>query len=247
MDKARPIDPVDETIVLIIPVSDRKRLGQQPSRLDKLDISGNQEHVRIGDSIFTVSSDVILAAAIWLQGTRRPPELTRVLTGEAKVELYHAAHHGKIEGAARSDSALDLELMVDIRVGALVFVGQCTDDIALGNGVPGRSCALNDAWQHGAPVEARKRIGETAGARKVKREFVPVDISIWSRAVLSEQDQGGVGGETGLTLFKGDGEQDPAATVALERNTGHIGWQHVVAISTVEEKDQTGWEGEDEV
>ncbi|KAK8062383.1 hypothetical protein PG997_014480 [Apiospora hydei] len=212
----------------------------EPNRLDQLHIARYQKHIGIGDAIFTVAPYVIFAAAIRLQRARGTPELARVFAGQAKIELDHPAYHCKIEGAARCNAPLHLELMVDVGIRSLIFVGQCTDDITLGDRVLGGGCALNDARQHGAPVKASERIGETAGAGEIERKFVAMNVRIRSRSVLCQVDQGSVGGE----MAPG---KTPAAAVALEQNVRCIAWQDIVAISTIEKKDQTGREVEDEI
>ncbi|KAK8112731.1 hypothetical protein PG984_013257 [Apiospora sp. TS-2023a] len=214
----------------------------EPNRLDQLHIARDQEHVGIGVAIFTVAPYVILAAAIRLQRARGTPKLARVFAGQAEIEFNHPAHHREIEGTARRNPPLHLELMVDVGIRALVLVRQCTDNIPLGDGVLGGGCALNDARQHGAPVEARERIREGIGARESETKFIAMDIGIRPRSVSCQERQGGIGGDSGLAMFKVDRKgavrgnhpgrvagvgqlgQNPATAVALERNVRCIAW-----------------------
>ena len=106
----------------------------EPDRLEHLDVARDEEHHRVLGVVHAVPAHVVLPIAVRLHRARVTPQTGRILAHQPQLQLDHPPHDVQVEPAAPRDPALDLELVVDVGVGAGIHPGHGAAHIAAGSG-----------------------------------------------------------------------------------------------------------------
>ena len=129
-----------------------------PGLFEDLDVAGEGEHGGVHVVVHAVAADVVLAAAVGLDGGGGAGEALGVVVHELELELDHAADDVEVGFRADGETALDLELVVDGRIGAGVGADlEGAQDVAVV--LYGKLAAMVFSTTDGAWCPSRSRQG----------------------------------------------------------------------------------------